>query len=380
MKNESDPLNSINVSDLAEGLTKVGWSIDMNKLNGKISNTFQLNRPIFSCNEKHIFNVSFAYDYIGAHSCERINESPVFLCRKNRPTLYPFRIKLSLKEIPQTALNDFGDSRNGVTSDYHYNTPVAIWTEIYGLNNTVLKENLFGSQKGIKRWVTETCWVDVRISGLGWKPITLTCYLWIKFKPLSIGEINSLILMTNMFHKQINCDVLFLIQNDTKSEVEYDVNREQKIGGHTYILADRSPVFAALFKYDMKKEGDINHVLIKHTKPDTFKEMLSYIYSGRLVKPIDNEESARLLYEVADMYDINDLKDHCIHFLLPQITFDNAIYSLVWGHLYSSKKVMESALRIIASRGTKRFEHEDWVSLRTEYPALFKLAFCPSSL
>ncbi|XP_078234084.1 speckle-type POZ protein-like [Pogona vitticeps] len=54
----------------------------------------------------------------------------------------------------------------------------------------------------------------------------------------------------------------------------------QEFRAHKAILAARSPVFSAMFEHEME-ESKKNQVNIKDIKPEVFKEMVHFIYSGK---------------------------------------------------------------------------------------------------
>lgn len=141
---------------------------------------------------------------------------------------------------------------------------------------------------------------------------------------------NALKQLTNLFIQQTNCDIQFRFEGD------------QQIGGHTFILAARSPVFEAMFQHN-KKETRTGQVDIQEVKFDIFKQFLYYIYSGQIEKPL-NEDSAQLLYLAADKYYIADLKDECVEFLLACVRVDNVINLLAWAYLHLIEKLVEAAL------------------------------------
>lgn len=68
---------------------------------------------------------------------------------------------------------------------------------------------------------------------------------------------------------------------------------------HKFILQSRSPVFAAMFKNDMKEKNN-NRVVIKEMTFVTLELLVRYLYCGR----IDDEElrvNCYNLYRAADM-------------------------------------------------------------------------------
>lgn len=87
------------------------------------------------------------------------------------------------------------------------------------------------------------------------------------FPTIGGGERSALKLLTDLYVPQAQCDVQFSLEDN------------KKIGRHVNILATRSSVFAALFQQEKKAEQQV--CVIQDVKPNIFKEMLHYIYSGR---------------------------------------------------------------------------------------------------
>ncbi len=184
----------------------------------------------------------------------------------------------------------------------------------------------------------------------------LICLLWIEFDNFSGGERNALKQLTDMYVQQICCDFHFCFQDN------------ESIGGHSHILAARSPVFAAMFRNEMK-EPNIGKVNVDDIRPDIFKQLLHYIYSGRLFEPLI-ETTAQSLYIAADKYDIGDLKKECIRFLLPCIQVNNAINFMVWAYLHSVDELKNAALTFMAEHGKEICLLKDWEELTKNYPNL----------
>ncbi|KZS09674.1 Uncharacterized protein APZ42_026064 [Daphnia magna] len=166
-----------------------------------------------------------------------------------------------------------------------------------------------------------------------------------------------------LYVNQLNCDVTFHFDAAEKNE---------SIGGHVAILSVRSSVFAAMFQSRMK-ETNTRKVCIKDIKPDIFKQLLHYIYSGRTSTEL-SEEIAQRLFVAADMYDIEDLKDECVQFLLTCIKLENAINLMAWAHVHAVDFLKEVALAYVARHGKEICKQDDWERLIKNYPDLCLLA------
>ncbi|XP_045023631.1 speckle-type POZ protein B-like [Daphnia magna] len=177
------------------------------------------------------------------------------------------------------------------------------------------------------------------------------------------GEMNAQMQFINLYVNQFNCDVTFHFDTAEKDE---------SIGGHVNILSVRSSIFAAMFQSGMQ-ETNTRKVCIKDIKPDIFKQLLYYIYSGRTSTKL-SEEIAQPLYVAADMYDIEDLKDECVQFLLSCIKLENAINLMAWAHVLSIDSIKEATLTFVESRGREICKQDDWERLIKNYPDLSLLA------
>jgi speckle-type POZ protein len=217
---------------------------------------------------------------------------------------------------------------------------------------------VWGEQKATKFFFkkpsAESAWISDAFSVTPLK-IQLTFQIWIKFNTFGLGEMNVLVnQMTDMFLEQTNCDV------------QFHLPRDQKIGGHIFILSDRSDVFATMFKIDMQ-EAKTGIVVIKDIQPEIFKELMHFIYSGRTNESL-TEETAQPLTIAAEKYDIKSLKN--VRYLLTQIRADNAIDLLILGHLHSAEKLKNAALDFVVENFKTIFETDEWQELTEKYPEL----------
>lgn len=218
---------------------------------------------------------------------------------------------------------------------------------------------------------SDNCWVSDNFNGsfacftsssagsfMAWR--LLACSVWIEFEASSVGEKNTLKHLTDLYVEQRYCDVRFSFKGD------------QRIGGHRNILAARSPVFAAMFQHNMK-EAITGQVNIEDSEPDIFKQLLHYIYSGRISTPL-TDAIAQPLFLVADKYNIKDLKKECTTFLLTCVRMDNVVGLLVWANLHSVDALKEVTLTFVAHNAKDICRLKDWEELTKNYPDLCILA------
>ncbi|XP_046642599.1 uncharacterized protein LOC124327651 [Daphnia pulicaria] len=236
------------------------------------------------------------------------------------------------------------------------NRPRAVWADLNG------EQHKFCHLK--KSWISDRYWVSEHFDGSfllqpnsecnRWKP--LICLLWIEFDTYSGGERNALKQLTELYVQQNQCDVQFNFEDD------------QHIGGHSHILVARSPVFAAMFQHEMK-ETKTGQVSIQDIQPDIFKQLLQYIYSGRLSLPL-TETTAQRLFEAADKYDIGDLKEECVSFLLTCVRMDTVINLMAWAHLHFVDELKQLALKFTVLNAKEVCILKDWEMLTKNYPHL----------
>ena len=74
---------------------------------------------------------------------------------------------------------------------------------------------------------------------------------------------------------------------------------------HKFILAARSPVFRAMFESDMI-ESRTGRVQIVDVEPEIFRQLLQFLYTGMLDKPVSKE-----LGDAAEKYQVETLTSLC---------------------------------------------------------------------
>ncbi|XP_045027695.1 speckle-type POZ protein-like [Daphnia magna] len=109
-------------------------------------------------------------------------------------------------------------------------------------------------------------------------------------------------------------------ENKTLSDVNLNVGG-RTFHAHKIILAAKSKVFAAMFQHKTA-ESLSNNVHIKDVDPDVFREVLRYMYTGRMSSETLDKMAVGVM-AVADKYLLDHLKTECETHLLNSMCADN---------------------------------------------------------
>ena len=116
------------------------------------------------------------------------------------------------------------------------------------------------------------------------------------------------------------------------SDVVFDVGGVH-IPAHKNILSARYEYFRALFSSGMK-ESNSSRVEVKDMDAQLFKEVLRFIYTGRLPNDLMSKGAAYL--PISDFYGMDDLKLACSNALGKTLTADNVEEALILARAHHS--------------------------------------------
>ncbi|KAG8192308.1 hypothetical protein JTE90_002129 [Oedothorax gibbosus] len=136
---------------------------------------------------------------------------------------------------------------------------------------------------------------------------------------------------------------------------------------HKIILCARSSVFHTMLTTDMK-ENLTNCLEITDFDPSIVKTMIHYIYCGQ-VQDLTPEISIQL-YFIADKYNLQDLKDICVEYILGNINMDNICDVLTLLELHDEPQLKTAARDFICANAVAIQETEKWLSLSKNMPYL----------
>lgn len=322
-------------------LTRIEWTTELPTVNGKKTEKFRI----------QLFHTT---PFIGEASClhNSYESGFAFDLHPLKPEI-ELRLTLTQAKLPNNSDSEDEDEIFGSkTLPDNVQEPIDIWAEVNGVEKIP-----FSKSSQPNEWKTKK--FRVKIPDSGTSP-PLKCVFWIKFQNNYLGERILLTCLKNLFVNQTQCDVQFCF-DDTSS-----------VGGHVNLLSARSPVFAAMFQNGMK-ESITGRVDVKDIQSKIFKELLHYIYTGRIETPL-SQETAQLLFVAAEIYYMQDLKEKCSQFITQCIRTENAISLLTWANRYMDEELEEKVLEFMAEHGTEICQLDDWEELTVQNPYLCLLA------
>lgn len=123
------------------------------------------------------------------------------------------------------------------------------------------------------------------------------------------------------------------------------------------VLAARSSVFSAMFKTNGMQESVKNRIEITDISQNVLEEMLRYIYTGN----VNNlHELADELFEAADKYDLDELKEMCLNFMSSNLSVDTAAKTLILADLHHADELKSKTMNYIVMNACKVMCTEGW--------------------
>ncbi len=155
-------------------------------------------------------------------------------------------------------------------------------------------------------------------------------------------------------------------QNDT--DVEFNVKGE-RMGAHAPVVMASSPIFASILGGRTTKTKSAKVVHISDIEPQVFQQLLHYIYTGRV--PLLHEEGmAEQLFNAANKYGLDHLKDECARCFLVDLTEHNVIETLIWSYRKSLTNLHDGALNYAAANYSRVSLQSDWQKLISNHPQI----------
>ncbi|XP_008548708.1 kelch-like protein 7 [Microplitis demolitor] len=142
----------------------------------------------------------------------------------------------------------------------------------------------------------------------------------------------------------------------------------EELPSHKIILSAHSPVLHAMLTTVMK-EGKENRIEIKNFTADIIAEMLEYFYSGETAASKDVGAALRLL-EVADMYQVQNLKNICEETLRKNINFKTVLCIIDVADDYDLPELRKQSMNFILENSKRVVELEEFKTLFFKKPQL----------
>ncbi|XP_054717669.1 TD and POZ domain-containing protein 4-like [Uloborus diversus] len=165
-----------------------------------------------------------------------------------------------------------------------------------------------------------------------------------------------------------------------------------ELQAHKIILASRSKVFDAMFDSrnclpseeqdpppnkrlrsnktaQNLKESHQDVVNIIEMKPSIAKEMLLYIYTGKIEKL--SMDRAMDLYVAADRYDLQGLKEQCQCFIQKHVSVEDICQVAELAELHDDKKLAKVVRTVFKANSKSILVSKDWKGFAAKNPVLY---------
>ena len=332
-----DVVPGIEIYEVDGSLAEVEWKFELLKKRGRKTQAFKLPSDGFHPNSPQ-FNISCTYFTNRNGICNGC---------------YQFKVNFSLNQVKGPHLDDLEnqDKPIAILAIVDYNED-----EKFPLTELQCSDKLNVWKLSDKIQIDASCCDQPKKKDKSLRVQTLfvTCKIWIQFNNFSPDDLKILKYRTNSFLKQIDCDAHFCFEDG------------QTIGAHTDVLMAKSPVFAAMFQHGME-ESKTGRIAIKDIDPDVFQQLLYFIYSGRKKTPL-TEENVQPLFVAADKYDVKDLWEECIFYMVSSIRVYNAIDLMIFAHLYSIEELEEAAIFFSTWKSGLISQQNDFADFIKNYP------------
>lgn len=135
-------------------------------------------------------------------------------------------------------------------------------------------------------------------------------------------------------------------------------NKEFK--AHRIILAMRSSVFASYFKHETS-EKQTGIIKIPDCDPDSFKDFLEYIYTGKLENT--SLHGVLNLYRTAEKYNVQALKMFCIEYIKLNLNTKYFCNVVVLAEDYDDANLLAAAQNFFNRNLSEIFATAEWKNL-----------------
>ncbi|XP_043910891.1 speckle-type POZ protein-like [Protopterus annectens] len=220
---------------------------------------------------------------------------------------------------------------------------------------------------GFKKFVKRDFLLDDTNELLQDDTLTIFCEVRIKEDFVNTSDKNT---RDNESEIQLTKDLQGLLENSWYTDCSLCVAGAE-FQAHKAVLAARCPAFRAMFERHMAEEKK-NHFEITEVKPEIFKEILHFIYTGRA--PNLNNMGYDLL-AAAEKFELERLKLMCENTLCRKMSVETVAEILVFADRQRRNLLKAQALDFIIYNINDIMETSGWESLMMYHPHLAREAF-----
>ncbi|GBN92354.1 Speckle-type POZ protein [Araneus ventricosus] len=182
----------------------------------------------------------------------------------------------------------------------------------------------------------------------------------------SLQAVNNSSVNKNVNGKSLQTDLMNYSDSLSKEKVNLCVGEETESVTKA-VLCERSPVFAMMFRNDMRESKE-NTVFITDIKMPVLRALVSFLSSG--VLPDCDFDFLCDLYYAADKYEVVELHQACIRLLLGKISLENIIRVLKLFSLHNDELLKSTVMALISVNIETIKMTSDWKNLLRDDPEI----------
>lgn len=137
---------------------------------------------------------------------------------------------------------------------------------------------------------------------------------------------------------------------------------------HKELLVARSPVFASMYQLQPDLEEKKTHeLIIPKCTPESFEVFLHYVYTGNA----DTISTSNVcnLYDFADRYQVDDLKEKCIKFMKNNLSVETVCDIIASSLRDGESRLLKVAIAFFSKNIKKIIQTGQWLKYMSENPA-----------
>jgi len=283
----------------------------------------------------------------------------VTLFLKDSGKLTPANVRAQVKF---SVVNGAGDLVNSRVIDKEYK----VLNHAFGYSKFLKHSSLLAPEHGMMTEDRLTLFCNINI--INGK---FTSYKGTQWQPPSNQPSTSLTQLSPLPGKLgVNLGDLLSDPKDKFSDVVLVVGESmEEFHCHRNILSARSPVFRAMFQYDMA-ESQSNRVKIPDVDPGVMRQLLHYVYTGTYEEGLELE-----LLVAADKYSLLELKGHCEYVLCDEIEVTKVLSLLVIADRHDATVLKNMCVDMIMEKSREIVQQPDWKKYLEPYPKLLSEMF-----
>ena len=136
----------------------------------------------------------------------------------------------------------------------------------------------------------------------------------------------------------------------------------QEVPCHRFILAARSPVFKKLFAAQSATGEPLKESV--DASAEGLKAMVKYLYTDILDNTSINED----LMNLADKYELSQMKELCLPFFVKKVRGDNCLKAYIYGHLHNYEPLKAKAFEALDENWSLYESSSDLTEMMKTHP------------